>query len=43
VIKKTCCEAAGENALEAYILRYVEESFEPRTKLKEFSSALLCH
>jgi len=43
VIKKTCSEAAGEKAPEAYILRYVEEGFEPRTKLKGFFSALLCH
>jgi hypothetical protein len=35
-------KAAGEKATEAYLRRYVEEGFEPRTKLRNFLSTRLC-
>jgi hypothetical protein len=35
-------KAAGEKATEAYLRRYVEEGFEPRTTLRNFFSTLLC-
>jgi len=35
-------KAAGEKAPEAYLRRYVEEGFEPRTTLRSFFSTLLC-
>jgi len=42
VLKKPFNKAAGEKTPEAYILKYVEEVFEPRTRLKGFFSTLLC-
>jgi len=35
-------KAASEKATEAYLRRYVEEGFEPRTTLRNFFSTLLC-
>jgi hypothetical protein len=35
-------KAAGEKAPEAYLRRYVEDDFEPRTRLRSFFSTLPC-
>ncbi len=40
-LKKAANEAAGENKPEAYPLGYVEDFFEPRTKLEVFFSLLI--
>lgn len=38
MLKTVASEAAGEKSLEAYSLGYVEEFFEPRTKLEAIFS-----
>jgi len=41
LLKKVSNKAAGEKEPEAYPLGYVEDCFEPRTKLEAFFSSLL--
>ena len=40
MIKKTSNKAAGESKPEAYLRGYVEDFYEPRTKLEGFFSIL---
>jgi hypothetical protein len=42
MLKKPANKAAGENKPEAYPLGYVEDCFEPRTKLEGFFSIPPC-